>query len=101
MSHAVTIRPLITDDHMVVRRGLHGFLDLDPALEVVGEASNGEVALARRLEPNVVLMNLLMPVMDGIQAMKEIRREMPEVVALTSVLRRSDTGSATTTPPTS
>ena len=86
----MTIRVLITDDHKVVRRGLRGFLELDPALEVVGEASNGEeaVRLARRLEPEVVLMDLLMPAMDGIEATKEIRRELPEVevVALTSVL---------------
>lgn len=70
--------------------GLHGFLELDPALEVVGEAENGEeaVELARRFEPDVVLMDLLMPVMDGIEATRVIRRELPEVevVALTSVL---------------
>jgi NarL family two-component system response regulator LiaR len=86
----VTIRTLITDDHKVVRRGLRGFLELDPELEVVGEASNGKeaVALARSLEPDVVLMDLLMPVMDGIEATGEIRRRLPEVevVALTSVL---------------
>ena len=59
------IRTLITDDHKVVRRGLRGFLELDPGLEVVGEASNGEeaVEMALRLEPDVVLMDLLMPVM--------------------------------------
>ena len=81
---------MITDDHKVVRHGLCGFLELDPELEVVGEASNGAEAvdLARRLEPDVVLMDLLMPVMDGIEATREIRSELPEVevVALTSVL---------------
>ncbi len=86
----MTIRVLITDDHKVVRRGLRGFLELDPELEVVGEASNGEeaVELARSLKPDVVLMDLLMPEMDGIEATGEIRRELPEVevVALTSVL---------------
>jgi two-component system, NarL family, response regulator LiaR len=87
---AVKIRTLITDDHKVVRRGLRGFLELDPGLEVVGEASNGAeaVEMALRLEPDVVLMDLLMPVMDGIEATKEIRLRLPEVevVALTSVL---------------
>ena len=69
---------------------MRGFLELDPELEIVGEASNGEeaVELARLLKPDVVLMDLLMPVMDGIEATGEIRRELPEVevVALTSVL---------------
>jgi two-component system, NarL family, response regulator LiaR len=86
----VRIRVLITDDHKVVRRGLRGFLELDQALEVVGEAGNGEEALrmARYLGPDVVLMDLLMPVMDGMEATRQIRRELPdvEVVALTSVL---------------
>ena len=84
------IRILITDDHKVVRRGLRGFLELDPDLEVVGEAGNGEeaVAMAHELRPDVVLMDLLMPVMDGMEATRQIRRRLPdvEVVALTSVL---------------
>jgi two-component system, NarL family, response regulator LiaR len=88
--NAVTVRVLVTDDHKVVRRGLRGFLELDSELEVVGEAENGEeaVAMAHRLEPDVVLMDLLMPVMDGIEATRIIRSELPEVevVALTSVL---------------
>ena len=86
----MTISVLLTDDHQVVRQGIRMVLDLDPELEVVGEASNGEEALrqARRLKPDVVLMDLVMPVMDGVKATGEIRRELPdtEVVALTSVL---------------
>ena len=86
----MTISVLLTDDHKVVRQGIRMVLDLDPQLEVVGEASNGEEALrqARRLKPDVVLMDLVMPVMDGVEATGEIRRELPdtEVVALTSVL---------------
>jgi DNA-binding NarL/FixJ family response regulator len=81
---------LITDDHGVVRQGLRMFLSLDPELEVVGEAANGEEALrmARDLSPDVVLMDLVMPVMDGISATGAIRSELPdvEVIALTSVL---------------
>jgi NarL family two-component system response regulator LiaR len=84
------IRILIVDDHSVVRQGLHMFLSLDPELEIVGEATNGAegVQLARELRPQVILMDLLMPVMDGMQATGIIRREMPEieVIALTSVL---------------
>jgi two-component system, NarL family, response regulator LiaR len=87
---AMAIRVLITDDHGVVRQGLRMFLSLDPDFEVVGEAENGREALqmARELEPDVVLMDLLMPVMDGVSATGAIREELPgvEVVALTSVL---------------
>jgi two-component system, NarL family, response regulator LiaR len=83
-------RVLITDDHGVVRQGLRMFLSLDPDFEVVGEAENGREALemARKLEPDVILMDLLMPVMDGISATQAIRTELPEVeiIALTSVL---------------
>jgi DNA-binding NarL/FixJ family response regulator len=86
----VTIRVLITDDHGVVRQGLKMFLSLDPDIQVVGEAENGREALemAHILQPDVVLMDLLMPVMDGILATQAIRTELPdvEVVALTSVL---------------
>ncbi|MCA9858005.1 MAG: response regulator transcription factor, partial [Dehalococcoidia bacterium] len=78
------------DDHAVVRQGLKMFLGLDPDLEVVGEAENGEEAirLIPDLNPEVVLMDLLMPVMDGIEAIAHIRQNFPdtEVIALTSVL---------------
>jgi NarL family two-component system response regulator LiaR len=86
----MTIRILLVDDHTVVRKGLRTFLSYDPELEVVGEAADGAEALslARELTPDVVLMDLLMPVMDGIAATAAIRRELPEteVLALTSVL---------------
>ncbi|MEJ2732011.1 MAG: response regulator transcription factor [Anaerolineae bacterium] len=87
------VRILIVDDHGVVRQGLRMYLALDPELEVVGEAVNGAEALrlAHEQKPDVVLMDLLMPVMDGIAATAAIRRELPdvEVIALTSVLEDS------------
>jgi NarL family two-component system response regulator LiaR len=86
----MAIRIVIADDHSVVRRGLRMFLAMDPELVVVGEAADGEEAvhLARLLLPDIVLMDLLMPVMDGIKATTIIRGELPdtEVLALTSVL---------------
>lgn len=86
----VATRILIVDDHAVVRQGLRMFLALDESLEIVGEARNGREAvdLAVRLAPDVVLMDLLMPEMDGITAIRELRQKAPdtEIVALTSVL---------------
>lgn len=90
---SMAIRIMIADDHAVVRQGLRMFLTLDPTLEIVGEATNGKEALqlAREIKPDVVLMDLLMPVMDGIEATAAIKRELPEteVIALTSVLEDS------------
>jgi DNA-binding NarL/FixJ family response regulator len=89
----MTIRLLLVDDHAVVRQGLRMFLSLDPDFEIVGEATDGNAALklARELQPDVELMDLLMPGMDGIEATGILRREMPdvEVIALTSVLEDS------------
>jgi DNA-binding NarL/FixJ family response regulator len=86
----MAIRVLIVDDHSVVRQGLRMFLSLEPDLDIVGEARNGVEALrlARQYKPDVVLMDLLMPEMDGVTATEKIRHELPdtEVIALTSVL---------------
>jgi DNA-binding NarL/FixJ family response regulator len=82
------IRILLADDHAMVRRGMRDFLALHDDLEVVGEAQDGVEALAavETLRPDVVVMDLLMPVMDGIAATAEIKARHPEVevVALTS-----------------
>jgi two-component system, NarL family, response regulator LiaR len=87
------VRVLIVDDHSVVRQGLQMFLGTDPEIEVVGEAQNGAeaVELARTLQPDIVLMDLLMPVMDGLTAIETIRREGidTEILAVTSVLEDS------------
>lgn len=84
------IRLLLVDDHWVVREGLRMYLAREVEFEVVGEAEDGAqaLAMARELRPDVVLMDLVMPVMDGVVATAAIRREVPgvEVVALTSVL---------------
>ena len=86
----MAIRILLVDDHSVVRQGLRMFLSVGGEFEVAGEARDGEEAirLSAELKPDVVLMDLLMPVMDGIAAIGEIRKAQPdvEVIALTSVL---------------
>ncbi|CAH0244025.1 MULTISPECIES: response regulator [Priestia] len=82
------IKILIADDHHVVRKGLVFFLQTQPDLEIVGEASNGEeaVKLATSLEPHIVLMDLSMPLLDGIEATKELKKQAPhvQVMILTS-----------------
>lgn len=90
MTDATKIRVLLVDDHAVVRMGLKVFFDLQDDIEVVGEAGDGSegVALARRLKPDVILMDLLMPNMDGLTAIGRIKGELPEteIVAVTSFI---------------
>ena len=84
------IRVLIADDHAVVREGLRTFLDLQDGIEVVGEAADGGEAIgeAERLQPDVILIDLVMPHLDGVQAMRELRDRVPgaRTVVLTSFL---------------
>jgi DNA-binding NarL/FixJ family response regulator len=84
------IRVLLVDDHAVVREGLRAFLSLQDGVEIVGEAADGEAGLreAERLRPDVVLMDLVMPRLDGVGAMRELRRRLPatRVIVLTSFL---------------
>jgi DNA-binding NarL/FixJ family response regulator len=81
------IRIILVDDHPLVREGIRGMLAADPGIEVVGEASNGPdgVELARRLRPDLVLMDLRMPGGDGVSATRAITREgTTRVVVLTT-----------------
>ena len=82
------IRVLIVDDHAVVREGLRTFLELQDGIAVAGEAADGEQAVmqAEALRPDVVLMDLVMPRLDGVGAMRELRRRLPDtrVIVLTS-----------------
>ncbi len=88
----MSIRILITDDHPVVRTGLRGMISGEPDFEVVGEAENGKeaVALANQLRPDVVLMDLRMPEMDGVTAIEHIKTEHPEIQVLVLTTYESD-----------
>jgi NarL family two-component system response regulator LiaR len=85
-----TIRVMIVDDHPQVRRGLAVFLELWDDFLFVGEADNGEkaVALVEKLQPHVILMDLVMPVMDGVTATRIIHEKFPnvQIVVLTSTV---------------
>jgi DNA-binding NarL/FixJ family response regulator len=86
------IRLVIVDDHPVVRDGLRGMLENQPDFEVVGEASNGEeaVQMASSFNPEVMLMDLRMPVMDGVTALREIKVSNPTVQVLVLTTYDSD-----------
>ena len=88
MNTAVPIRVMLVDDHTMVRRGLATFLEVFDDLELAGEAADGgeAIQLCAQLKPDVVLMDLAMPEMDGVTATRAIRQRFPsvQVLALTS-----------------
>lgn len=99
----MTLRILIVDDHPVVRRGLRGLLSAQPGWEVVGEAANGLEAVdkSRQLRPDVVVLDLSMPRMDGLEACRLIRKSVPgsEILVVTQhdspqMMREAETAGA-------
>jgi two-component system response regulator NreC len=89
---AESIRVLIADDHTIVRSGLHLLLESEPDIEIVGEATDGisAVSMARELLPDVVLMDIGMPELNGIEATRQIKEGTPEMVILILTMHRSD-----------
>ncbi len=88
MADTANIRILIADDHAIVREGLRTLIMAKPGLELVGEATNGNeaISLARTLQPDVILLDMIMPHKDGLAAIQEIKAEKPEarILVLTS-----------------
>jgi len=86
------IRVLLVDDYDAVLKGLRRMLELDGRIEVVGEASNGEEAIAKAatLRPDVITMDLKMPGMDGIAATRHLRKKMPHVSILALTMYGDD-----------
>lgn len=81
LTHPQKIRLLLAEDHTILRQGLAQILDQESDIEIVGEAENGEqaVTLATQVLPDVVLMDMSMPIMNGIEAAREIHRGLPDV----------------------
>jgi NarL family two-component system response regulator LiaR len=78
------IRVLVVDDHAIIRKGVKAVLDLVPDIELVGEAENGKQAIKMDLDlqPDVILMDLMMPEMDGIASIREIKAQRPDAIIL-------------------
>jgi DNA-binding NarL/FixJ family response regulator len=84
MAEACKVRVLLVDDHTIFRQGLRCLLDSYPNIQVVGEAGNGEEALvqAESLQPNLVVMDINMPKMDGIMATRHLKRQFPDMLVV-------------------
>jgi DNA-binding NarL/FixJ family response regulator len=86
------IRIILADDHDLMRRGIRDLLESDPELQVCGEASNGREAmeLARRLKPDVAVLDLAMPELNGLEAIRQIRKEFPKMELLVFSMHDSE-----------
>ena len=86
------IRVIIGDDHTIVRSGVRLLLDSEPDISVVGEAGNGEEALklVEALQPTIVLLDIAMPVMDGLEATRQMKAQWPEIQVLILTMHRTD-----------
>src|SRR4030065_571483 len=86
------IRLLIADDHIIVRSGLRLLLGAEPDIEVVGEALDGAevLTLAEKLQPDVILMDIVMAGMDGMEATRQIKNRWPKIQVLVLTMHRSD-----------
>lgn len=91
-SHAGSIRVLLADDHFIVRQGLRALLDAEPQCQVLGEASTGRevVEQAVSLKPNVVILDARMPELNGVEATRRIRKEVPESQVLVLTMHDSE-----------
>ncbi len=91
-NRSAIIRVLVVDDHHVVREGLRRMLELESGIQVVGEARSGEEAVVKALslQPDVIVMDLKMPGMDGIAATREIKKQMPKIGILVLTLYAED-----------
>ncbi len=92
MKESPTIKVLLVDDHHVVREGLRRILELDDGISVIGEARSGEEAIVKAvaLSPDVIIMDLKMPGIDGIAATREIKQKLPQVNVLVLTLYAED-----------
>lgn len=86
------IRVLIAEDHAIVREGLRTLMEAQPDIEVVGEATNGEEAVnkTREVQPDIVLMDITMPVLNGLEATRQIKQNSPGVRILVLTMHESD-----------